>query len=42
LPLAICIGVDSRVLRGESLRTPSGSEESSGKQILSGAVGKPD
>jgi len=33
--------VDSLALRGETLRTPSGPEGSSGKWLVSGAVGKP-
>ena len=35
-------GVEDRVLRGRSLRTPPGPEGSNGKEILLGAAGAPD
>ena len=34
-------GVEDRVLRGRSLRTPPGPEGSNGKEILLGAAGAP-
>jgi hypothetical protein len=34
-------GVEDRVLRGRSLRTPPGPEGSNGKEILLGAAGSP-